>query len=376
MHLNGFALNVDNIEVMNYRRGELDRYIIDDNTFIFYRLDNNNSDIFIHGHLYEDYDAESLVTTDGNFAFLSIKGSIMFGRDPLGTKPLYYAYNNKLMLASDPRVLENAIPVEPGAIYTLTDKLEINYMNPLRYVNRVSAPLEQIKDDILELLRDSIKRRVKDRSLIGLSGIDSIILAKLADQKQAIVCSNNSYDHKYAEYIATKLDLEVEIIMVNDIKNELNIVRKILPFQDSMNLSIGIVFHIVARYAREQGYNSIILGQLADELFGGYARYLSIDQKILNNILYNDVMNAHKRDFLRDEIITSQFVDLVLPYTSLPLVKYVLGLDPTLKINKNIRKFVLREIGRDLGIDDEIINKEKRAVQFSSGIYKMVQRLI
>ncbi len=377
MRLNGFVLNEDDKGLMNYRRGQRIQYSINDNTLLIYKLDDNYTDIFIHGDIYEDYNLKSLITKDGNFAFLTINDKIIFGRDPLGTKPLYYSYNgNKLKLASDARVLENSIEVEPGTLYTLNNRLVINKVNPLRYINKVSDPLEVIKDNILRLLRDSIKRRVKGRSLIGLSGIDSIILAKLSDQRAAIVCANNSYDHKHAEYIASKLNIELDIIVVNDIKKELNIVKKILPFQDDMDLSIGIAFHILARYAKEHNYDSIILGQLADELFGGYARYLTIDPKILNDVLYNDVMNAYKRNFLRDEIITSQFVDLILPYTSLPLVKYTLGLDPTLKIRNNVRKFILREVAKELNIDDDIINKEKKAIHFSTGIFKMVQRLI
>ncbi len=377
MRLNGFVLNEDDKGLMNYRRGQRIQYSINDNTLLIYKLDDNYTDIFIHGDIYEDYNLKSLITKDGNFAFLTINDKIIFGRDPLGTKPLYYSYyGNKLKLASDPRVLENSIEVEPGTLYTRNNRLVINNINPLRHINKVSDPLEVIKDNILRLLRDSIKRRVKGRSLIGLSGIDSIILAKLSDQRAAMVCANNSYDHKYAEYIASKLNIELDIILVNDIKNEFNIVKKILPFQDDMDLSIGIAFHILARYAKEHNYDSIILGQLADELFGGYARYLTIDPKILNDVLYNDVMNAYKRNFLRDEIVTSQFVDLILPYTSLPLVKYTLGLDPTLKIRNNIRKFILREVAKELNIDDDIINKEKKAIHFSTGIFKMVQRLI
>ncbi len=366
MFVNGIAFNADDIDIMSYRRGILTRY----NGVYVYKL-GDASDIFLHGKVYEDYDLDSITTKDGNFAFLSMDDTILFGRDALGTKPLYYSLGDRLKIASDARALEDPKIVEPGILYQYDNMLKKIDLNPLRKIGIIDDDEEEAKETILRLLKESMKR--SDKSLIGISGIDSIILAKIADKKAALVCVKDSYDHKYAQKIASKLDLD--IVIIDEVIDELKMVIKILPFKDHMNISIGLIFYILARYARENGYDSIMLGQLADELFGGYARYLSINSKELNNVLYNDVMKAWRINFTRDEIVTSPFTDLILPYTSLDLVRYVLGLKPELKIRNGQRKFILRECARMLDVDDEFI-REKKAVQFSSGIYKVVKKLI
>ncbi len=374
MHVNGLALNIDNIEVMNYRRGTLTTYYINGNTLNAYKLDNDDESIFIHGRLYE-CKSEYLPLNDGNFAFLNLGETISFGRDILGTKPLYYSYNGVLRLASDARVLDEPKVVSGGMIYQYKDGLSMKYLKPLE-IKENDDDIDDAKEKILSLLKDSVRRRMNGRCLLGLSGLDSMILAKISDCKQAIVCMEGSYDQRYAQRLSDRFDLDIILIDEDEISNTLKIITKILPFKDAMNMSIAITFYTLARYARENGYDSIMLGQLADELFAGYARYLSYDRKLLNHALYNDVMNAWKVNFIRDEIVTSPFTDLILPYTSLDLVRYVLGLKADLKIRNGIRKFVLREVAKMLGVDDDLANREKKAVQFSSGIFKVVKRLI
>jgi hypothetical protein len=46
-----------------------------------------------------------------------------------------------------------------------------------------------------------------------------------------------------------------------------------------------------------------------------------------------------------------------------------------LNSNTGARKIILRQVARTLGIDDELANREKRAMQFSSGVYKNVNKL-
>ncbi|MGH9923718.1 MAG: asparagine synthase-related protein, partial [Nitrososphaerales archaeon] len=68
---------------------------------------------------------------------------------------------------------------------------------------------------------------------------------------------------------------------------------------------------------------------------------------------------------------------LLLPYAAFDLVKYVVNLPVNLKLDSKTgeRKIILREVAKTLGIDDELASREKRAMQFSSGIYKIVSKL-
>lgn len=370
MRLNGFGLNIDSIDAMRYRRGDLIRYSIYSNTLYLFKL-GDEYDLFVHGRIYSNSNTpDQFMMEDGNFAFIKFDNHVIFGRDILGTKPLYYSIQDGLRLASDARVLRKPEVAEPGIIYRYDGNLKSHRVD-LSLDHDTSDPIHKI----IELLTRSIKRRMEGRCLIGLSGIDSMILARLADADQAIVCMKGSYDHNNAKALSDQFDLKILIIDDEIIKNALKHVSNIIPFHDAMNLSIAVTFHILARYAYEHDYDSIMLGQLADELFGGYARYLSIDRRLLNKVLYDDVMNAWRINLTRDEMIVSEFVELLLPYTSLELVRYVLSLDADLKIRGSIRKFILREVARELGIDDKLV-REKKAIQYSSGISKVVTKYI
>lgn len=370
MRTNGLALNVDSIDAMKFRRGDISIHTFDNNILYLFKLDERY-EIFIHGMIYSNNeDPYDFMKYDGSFAFIKFDDEIIFGRDQLGTKPLYYSSNKGLKIASDARVLDGAIAVEPGTIYRYDKVLTKEKIEPL--LNKYEdSPVE----NIIGLLTTSIKKRTREgRCLIGLSGLDSIILAKIADAAQAMVCTKDSYDYHHAKNVSNHFDLDIILVDEEDIKRSLIRVKNIIPFRDPMNLSIGVTFDILARYAYQHQYTSIVLGQLADELFGGYARYTSIDKKYLNRVLYDEVMNAWKINFIRDELVTSQYVELLLPYTSLELVRYVLSLDADLKIRGRLRKVILRDVAKRLGIEELI--REKKAVQFSSGIYKIVKRYI
>ncbi|RMF32397.1 MAG: hypothetical protein D6752_00250, partial [Candidatus Nitrosothermus koennekii] len=197
MYVNSIALNAD-VNALSYRRGKLTRIEFDDNILYVHKLADNDH-IIIHGSIYDAH-TNSIFDKDGNFAFLDID-NLTFGRDALGTKPLYYSIEDKLAIASDPRALDNPIAVEPGMLYQYKDSLEIADLNPLRNINPIEDDEDDAKENILRLLRESIDKR-KKRCIIGVSGIDSIILAKIAKERSIIVCMKDSYDYIYAKKIA------------------------------------------------------------------------------------------------------------------------------------------------------------------------------
>jgi asparagine synthase (glutamine-hydrolysing) len=148
-----------------------------------------------------------------------------------------------------------------------------------------------------------------------------------------------------------------------------------------MALSIGVVVNEVALAARKEGCNAIILGQLADELFGGYMKYLrAYEQKGYEesqSMMMHDIKTAYKANFQRDEAAASFFTELLLPYTSFDLVNYAITLHPSLKMNieKNSRKIVLREAALRAGLPENIVFKPKKAMQYSSKIQKYIEKM-
>ena len=413
--VNGFAALLSNshdperaLHIMDYRSwsGLSVRRSKDVSLGLCLINEDTNQFSVMHGELYAEdisristLDTDNLPsllgTMDGNYAFVMLADdTLVFARDQLGTKPLYYAKDNDgFGVASDARVLEqlfgNVNSAEPGVLYkATTNALTQISFNTLNYNVRPVEHNEAL-ETVSRLLDESVRRRVagKRKILLGLSGgIDSVILSVLAGKytkiEAATVCVKDSFDYKTCESIADRLGIHLQMIVVDEklIKDTIRKLSHIMHLDNAMNASIACVVYVLAKFTKEVRADALMLGQLADELFGGYARYLkylrSSAEKV-SKAMFNDVKNAHRDNFCRDETASSPFTRLLLPYASLDLVKYAVNLPVDLKLNikTNARKIILREVARSFGIDDELASREKKAMQFSSGIYKIVNKL-
>jgi asparagine synthase (glutamine-hydrolysing) len=71
-------------------------------------------------------------------------------------------------------------------------------------------------------------------------------------------------------------------------------------------------------------------------------------------------------------------VELRLPFTNLQVVNFALTLPLKLKIlspTDRLGKRVLRKVAEDFGLPEFIINRAKKAVQYSSGVDKALRKL-
>ena len=114
----------------------------------------------------------------------------------------------------------------------------------------------------------------------------------------------------------------------------------------------------------------ILIDDGCDLIFLAHKKY----PEYVKNMMNSDVHLAYTKNFERDEKITSPFVDLFVPYSSVPIVNFALNcpIDYKIDIENNIRKVILRSVAKKLKLPDEIINQTKKAIHFSSGIDKVV----
>jgi asparagine synthase (glutamine-hydrolysing) len=120
----------------------------------------------------------------------------------------------------------------------------------------------------------------------------------------------------------------------------------------------------------------MMLGQLADELFGGYMKYTRIAREsgdeAAAEVMYSDVVESGKRAFLRDEEAVARFTEVRFPFADEALVEFALGIPVGYKIRDGERKVVLRRAAALLGVPEDLVGAPKKAAQYSSGVAKLV----
>jgi asparagine synthase (glutamine-hydrolysing) len=252
---------------------------------------------------------------------------------------------------------------------------------------------EKLKKQLKDNLINSVEKRIRDLEEIGIlfsAGIDSTILAKIVNDLgiKTILYSvghENSADLKFSKKTAKEMNIPLKIKKVNirDVENYLIPVLDAIEEFNIMKIGVGMPAYIAAEMAHEDGLKVMLSGQGADELFGGYNRYLRIyDEKgeLAQVNLKDDVLNLYHVNLQRDDAVTmANSVELRVPYLDLDIINTAMNIPMKYKINgkeDKLRKCILREVGAELGVPMKIVNRPKKAAQYGSGIHKMLKKVL
>lgn len=328
------------------------------------------------------------------------KDQLLLGRDSIGIQPFYYGENKThFVFASNRRILwnlkiDNPKFFPPGQL-CIAKKTGLKFKPVKQFENSssISLDLKNVSKTLLNYLDSSVSANVKDLEKCAIAfsgGLDSSLIAFLAKKYvkkvQLIhVSLADRLEINYAKKTAKLLDLPIKIYQYgeSDVQEIISKVLWIIEESDPVKLSIGIPFYWISKKTKQLDFDVLLAGQGADELFGGYKRYLDIylskGQKTTQNQIYSDVVNIHENNLARDmKICTFHGVTLLCPFLSTEIVDFALRLPVELKLERKIeslRKLVLRQVGRDVGLPSLIVEKPKKAIQYSTGVNNVLKRI-
>jgi asparagine synthase (glutamine-hydrolysing) len=338
---------------------------------------------------------------DGDYLFLMLKeGWVAAGRDPIGVQPLYFGENRDIAaFATNRRALwklgiETPISFPPGNLaFVNKEGFKFKLVKTLTYQEPKSTSMDDASKTLQALLEQSIQRRVnglKDVAVAFSGGLDSSLVAFLASKCGAKVnlfhvSLENQPETEVAIEAAEALNLplQVDLFKDSDVEAILPKVVELIEESDPIKVAIGVPFYWVAEKAAEAGFRVMLAGQGADELFGGYQRYVNEccrdGEEKVRKTMFNDVVRIHESNLERDLKITGfHDVELRVPFGSFDLAEFAIGLPVELKIeNKTdtLRKLVLRKMALNVGLPTLMSEKPKKAVQYSTGINDAMKRI-
>jgi asparagine synthase (glutamine-hydrolysing) len=342
-----------------------------------------------------------LKEVEGDFSFFIAEPErIIAGRDPVGVQPLYYGENRTLAaLASNRKALwklgiEKPCSFPPGHMALVSrEGFKFKPVKTLAYSQPKATTMQEAADELQKLLEQSVRRRVSGMKEVAVAfsgGLDSSVVAFLASKYPVgvhliHVSLENQPETEEARRAADDLKLPLKVFLFReaDVEKVVSKVVELIEEPDPVKTSIGVPFYWAAEKTAESGFKVLLAGQGADELFGGYQRYVNEyllhGKESAGKAMFYDVIKLHESNLERDvKICSFHDVELRLPFASYQIVEFAVTLPVELKIERkagSLRKLVLRKVAENIGLPPSIVGKPKKAVQYATGINSALKKL-
>lgn len=230
---------------------------------------------------------------------------------------------------------------------------------------------------------ESVRKCIEGRHVaVAFSGgLDSGMVAAFAGKYAESVMLytvgyGESYDSKMADDMASKLDLDIEHIPINenDIFDILREMISVTGTRSPLTLAFEFPLFLVCRGCKEK---DIIGGQGADELFGGYSKYVGLSEidfrnsteadmaKLLDETIpHESKMAAHFGKTIHYPFLDDRFVDVVRKTDIAELMPK----------DQDSRKAPLKAMAYEYGYPF-IADKKKKAAQYGSGFMDAIRKV-
>ncbi|MCJ7617040.1 MAG: asparagine synthase-related protein, partial [Desulfobacterales bacterium] len=355
------------------------------------------SDIELFKQYYEKYERDCFSRLYGSFscAIVEKDEEVILARDHVGARPLFFGIDSDIFYFSSEmkglkdHVQFNIQELAPGNIYSSKKGMKEfqSYSPEFPEFNNMKEATNILRD----LLIEAVKIRMDGVGGISLSGgLDSSIIAAVAKEFNpnlklftGAVKKTPGPDLENAKLMAEFLGLEHHIYLITDSDVE-NFISDAVWYLESFDEDCisGIISNYYVSKMVKEHTNCVLVGEGADELFGGYRMVLKnpkvkseeqrerLAQKLLE-IAYNTALRRLDRAWMANG------VQYRTPFLDKKIVDFSKKIPMSWKIygEKQIEKYILREAFRDI-LPEKIANREKLRFAMGVGMDDIMDELI
>jgi len=351
---------------------------------------------------------KALPSLDGDYALaLGDTDRIVISRDSLGTKPLYFAEDSKLIaFASNKKPLwriglAEVTPLRAGML-AVFDREEVNIKEalPFRRKEAVIKDMAQAVDAYGQALRSAVLKRLartKHLRKLGVllsGGVDSCLIAKLVCDVASSLGTDviaytaglpDSPDLKSAQEFARELDIRhnMKILTTHEVQQYIPRVIEAIEDSDFVQVETGIGLYAAIDMANQDGVSVLLSGQGPDELWGGYDWYPRVlgrdGRQGLCRRMWDDFTRADIETLDREnKIALAHDVELLFPYLDTGVVNVAMRVASELKVTSekdDLGKHPHRQLAVKMGIPEKYANRKKLAIQHGTGIHGVLDNI-
>ena len=350
----------------------------------------SNSDCEIILPLYDKYGVEMFKRLDSEFAMVIYDNKTdkwIAARDPIGIRPMFYGFtrNNKIAFGSEAKALQpfctDIAPFPPGHYYL--DGEFICYNDISKATSFINDDLDVILQNIHDKLFAGVLKRMDADAPVGYllsGGLDSSLVCAIAQKQSkkpirtfAIGMAKDAIDLKYAKQVAEFIgsDHTEVIIDQKDVLASLDEVILKLETYDITTIRASLGMYLLCKYISEKTDIKVLFtGEISDELFGYKYTDFAPNAKEFQAEAEKRIKELYMYDVLRaDRCISSNSIEGRVPFGDLDFVKYVMSINPEIKMNKyNMGKYLLRKaFEKDHILPESILYRDKAAFSDAVG---------
>jgi len=230
-------------------------------------------------------------------------------------------------------------------------------------------------------------RRNLEKEKIGVlvsGGIDSSIIADFVTRyfSQATLISlqsEKSIDDDFVDILAKHYKKNPLLVRVTreDLQKMRPEITKLLKLAkveiNPVQIALGSVYYWLFKEASTQGIKTMFTGQGPDILLGGYSKYQQLRGRKLKQAIICD-LPLLKIDQARDNAMAKKWdIKIINPYLEKAVIDYCLKVPASLIIKNGQEKYLSRALGKKLGLPQKIVLRPKKAMQYSTGVTKIIK---